>query len=529
MARKSKVQSPRSKTSPKPKVQTTELLLGLDVGTTGLKALLVDRTGRVVSEALSEYPMSSPQPLWAEQNPENWWQATVKSIKQALGKANHSRVAAIGLTGQMHGLVLLDDKGSVIRPCIMWNDQRSVPQCAAVTEQVGAKRILDLTGNPLLPGFLAPKIAWVRENEPDVFRRIDKVLLPKDYIRYRLTREFQSDVSDASGTSLFDVSRRCWSEPMLQVFKVRRSWLPQVLESPVPGSQVSQDAARVTGLRTAAMVVAGAGDQAAGAVGVGAVAEGIISVVIGTSGVVFAPLARYQREADGRLHAFCRAAPDLWHVMGVMLAAGGSLRWFRDTIWKTRYDVMTREAAEVPGGSNGLLFLPYLSGERTPYPDPNARGVFFGLNLKHTRASMARAVMEGVSFGLRDSLELILSLGVPVRQIRLTGGGARSPLWQQMLADVFEQPVHVPEMGTSLARGVPISEGAAFGAALLAGVGAGVFTSVKDACNKTIRVRLAATPGENAEVYQRFYPRYRALYAALKGEFAKLAETTNHG
>ncbi len=504
-------------------------LLGLDVGTTGVKALLIDRTGKVVSEALSEYPMSSPQPLWAEQNPEDWWRATVRSIKLVLGKSSHRCTAAIGLTGQMHGLVLLDDKGKVLRPCIMWNDQRSASQCAAVTEQVGAKRILDLTGNPLLPGFLAPKLAWVRENEPEVFRRIDKVLLPKDYIRYRLTREFQSDVSDASGTSLFDVSRRCWSEPMLKTFKVRRSWLSEVLESPVPGSQVSEDAAHETGLRAGTLVVAGAGDQAAGAVGVGAITEGIISVVIGTSGVVFAPLGHYQREAEGRLHAFCHAAPELWHVMGVMLAAGGSLRWFRDALWKTRYDVITRDAAKVPAGSDGLLFLPYLSGERTPYPDPNARGVFFGLNLKHTRASMARAVMEGVSFGLRDSLELILSLGVPVRQIRLTGGGARSALWQQMLADVFEQPVHVPEMGTSLARGVPISEGAAFGAALLAGVGAGVFTSVNDACNRTIRVRLAATPGENAEVYRRFYPRYRALYAALKNEFAKLEEAVNHG
>jgi xylulokinase len=489
-------------------------LLGLDVGTTGVKALLMDRTGRVVSEALSEYPMSSPRPLWAEQDPEDWWRAAVKSIRQVLGKSNQRRVAAIGLTGQMHGLVLLDNEGKVIRHCIMWNDQRSAPQCAAITERVGAQRILELTGNPLLPGFLAPKLAWVRENEPDVFRRIDKVLLPKDYLRYRLTGEFQGDVSDASGTSLFDVRRRCWSEPMLKAFKVRRSWLPQVLESPVPGSQVSADAARKTGLCAGTLVVAGAGDQASGAVGVGAIAEGITSVVIGTSGVVFAPLGHYQREAEGRLHAFCHAAPDLWHVMGVMLAAGGSLRWFRDALWKTRYDVITRDAAKVPAGSNGLLFLPYLSGERTPYPDPNARGVFFGLNLKHTRAAMARAVMEGVSFGLRDSLELILNLGAPVRQIRLVGGGARSVLWQQILADVFEQPVHV----------VNATQGAAFGAALLAGVGAGMFTSVKDACNKTICVRLAATPGKDAETYQRSYPRYRALYAALKGEFQKLAK-----
>lgn len=516
MAHKFKVQRPKSKASPKPKVlnRSAELLLGLDVGTTGLKALLVDRTGGVVAEALSEYPMSSPRPLWAEQDPEDWWRATAKCIRQLLDGSGR-RVAAIGLTGQMHGLVLLDAQGNVLRPCILWNDQRSAPQCAAVTEQVGAQRILELTGNPLLPGFLAPKLAWVRENEPDVFQRIARVLLPKDYIRYRLTGEFQSDVSDASGTSLFDVSRRCWSEPMLKAFKVRRSWLPEVLESPAPGAQVSAAAAQKTGLRAGTLVVAGAGDQAAGAVGVGAIAEGIVSVVIGTSGVVFAPLAHYQREAEGRLHAFCHATPDLWHVMGVMLAAGGSLRWFRDALWKASYDAMTRAAAKVRAGSNGLLFLPYLSGERTPYPDPNARGVFFGLNLKHTRAHLARAVMEGVSFGLRDSLELILSLGVPVRQIRLVGGGARSVLWQQILADVLEQPVHV----------VNATQGAAFGAALLAGVGAGLFTSVEDACNKTIRVRPAATPGKDAETYQRCYPGYRALYAALKGEFKKLADT----
>jgi xylulokinase len=494
-----------------------------------LKALLVGAAGDVVAEALTDYPMSTPRLLWAEQDPEDWWQAAIASIRSLLKKSRvkPGAIAGIGLTGQMHGLVLLGGKGEVLRPCIMWNDQRSDPQCATMTDRIGARRILEMTGNPLLPGFTAPKIAWVREHEPRVFGRIAKVLLPKDYVRYRLTGQYFSEVSDASGTALFDVARRRWSKAMLDAFQVPPSWLPDVTESPIPSAQVSAEAARLTGLRVGTLVVGGASDQAAGAVGVGAIREGIISVVIGTSGVVFAASRSYQREPQGRLHAFCHAVPGAWHLMGVMLAAGGSFRWFRDALGDTEralarrlrvdpYELLTGAAAPVPAGSEGLIFLPYLSGERTPYPDPNARGVFFGLNLEHTKAHMTRAVMEGVSYGLRDSLELILALRVPAREIRLVGGGARSRLWRQMLADVFAQPVHT----------VNATQGAAFGAALLAGVGAGIFLSVEDACSKTIRAGRSAVPGRDAQTYSRYYPRYRALYAALKDEFAELSKLT---
>ena len=502
-------------------------LLGIDVGTTGAKVLLIDASGAVVSESEHEYPMSAPQPLWAEQNPEDWWNTVVAGIRSVLARTGTRRrivsplprqIAAIGLTGQMHGLVLLGAKGDVLRPCIMWNDQRSAPQCKVMTERIGATRVLELTGNPILPGFTAPKIAWVQEHEPAIFSRIATVLLPKDYIRYRLTGQYLSEVSDASGTSLFDVARRTWSAEMLRAFKVKRPWLPEVTESPVPSAQVSAAAARVTGLLEGTLVVGGAGDQAAGAVGTGAISDGIISVVIGTSGVVFAACREYQREPRGLLHAFCHAAPGMWHLMGVMLAAGGSLRWCRDVLFKESdpYHRLNAAAARAPAGSAGLLFLPYLSGERTPYPDPDARGVFFGLNLKHTREHLTRAVLEGVSFGLRDSLELIMNLRVPVRQIRLVGGGARSPLWRQILADILEQPVFT----------VNHAQGAAFGAALLAGVGAGIFVSVEDACTKTIQATEAAAPGQDAETYRRYYPRYRALYAALKDEFKALADLT---
>ena len=430
------------------------LLLGLDISTTGAKALLIDSTGHVIAEAFTEYPMLSPAPLWAEQDPESWWRAAIRSIRAVLRTDGISpdQITGIGLTGQMHGLVLLDAHGDVLRPCIMWNDQRTAAQCSAYTKKIGLTRLLELTGNPLLPGFTAPKVAWVRENESEVAGRIGKILLPKDYIRYRLTGQYFTEVSDASGTLLFDVARRRWSDEMLRVFRVKRSWLPEVTESPVASAQVSQEAASTTGLRAGTLVVGGAGDQAAGAVGVGAISEGIVSVVIGTSGVVFASCRDFRYEPEGRLHAFCHASPGVWHVMGVMLAAGGSFRWYRDTLGEVErrraerqgddaYDLLTRSAATVPAGAAHLFFLPYLSGERTPYPDPNARGVFFGLNLKHTRAHLTRAVLEGVSFGLRDSLELIRAMRVPVREIRVVGGGARSALWRQILADVFEEPI----------------------------------------------------------------------------------------
>ena len=507
----------------------TTYLLGIDVGTTGSKALLVDESGAVRGGATSEYPFDTPHPLWAEQDPHAWWRATIDSIRRALDAAgvDGRAVAAVGLTGQMHGLTLLDAAGEVLRPCIMWNDQRTAAQCAAITTRVGAERVLQLTGNPVLPGFTAPKLVWVREHEPEVYDRVAHVLLPKDYVRYRLTGGFFSDVSDASGTSLFDVGQRRWSDEMLDALDIPRGWLPEVTESPVVSARVSAQAAAATGLIAGTPVVAGGGDQAAGALGTGIVEEGLVSVTLGTSGVVFAASGTYRVEPEGRLHAFCHAVPGMWHLMGVMLSAAGSFRWYRDALGESEraeaaargrdaYEHLTESAATVPAGSEGLIFLPYLTGERTPYPDPNARGVFFGLTLRHQKAHLTRAVLEGVTYGLRDSLELMRALGLTIEQVRASGGGARSPLWRQMLADVFDSEIVT----------VAVTEGAPYGAALLAGVGAGLYDSVPDATRRATYLTGRLTPGEAAATYAAYYPRYRALYPALQDEFARLAEVS---
>jgi xylulokinase len=472
--------------------------------------------------------MMTPQPLWAEQNPADWWAATVTSIRRLLDRheVRPDEIAGVGLTGQMHGLVLLDAHGQVLRPCIMWNDQRTAEEVAAITRTVGREELLRLTGNPVLPGFTAPKILWVRTHEPDVYRRIAAVLLPKDYIRYQLTGGTFSDVSDASGTSLFDVGRRRWSDEMLAALEIPAAWLPEVTESPVVSGAISARAARETGLAEGTPVVGGAGDQAAQAVGTGIVTEGIVSVTLGTSGVVFAASDSYRVEPEGKLHAFCHAVPGMWHLMGVMLSAAGSFRWYRDALGQAEqqqakasnrdvYDLLTAAAAGVPAGSEGLIFLPYLTGERTPYPDPNARGVFYGLTLRHEKAHLTRAVLEGVAFGLRDSMELMRELGLEIHQVRASGGGARSPLWRQILSDV---------LATELAT-VNTTEGAAFGAALLAGVGAGVFPSVAEAGRATIDVTDTTKPDPAAAAtYDRFYPLYRGLYPALAPSFRATAE-----
>lgn len=505
-------------------------LLGIDVGTTGSKAILIAADGSVRASATTEYPMYTPRPLWAEQDPADWWEATIASIQQVLaeGGVEADDVAGVGLTGQMHGLVLLDAQGEVLRRCIMWNDQRTAEQCAAITEQVGAKKVIQLTGNPVLPGFTAPKILWVRQHEPEIYAQVAKVLLPKDYVRYRLTGEFFSEVSGASGTSLFDVGRRRWCEEMLEALELPRAWLPEVTESPVASANVSAAAAHATGLPAGTPVAGGGGDQAAQAVGTGIVAEGIISATLGTSGVVFAASDTYRVEPQGRLHAFCHAVPGMWHLMGVMLSAAGSFRWYRDTLGgeeraraeqsgQDAYDLLTEAAAQAPPGCEGLIFLPYLSGERTPHPDPNARGVFFGLTLRHDKAHLTRSVLEGVSYGLRDSLELMRGLGLSVEQVRASGGGARSPLWRQILADVFASQIAT----------VNVTEGAAYGAALLAGVGASVYEDVPQACGTAIRITDEVDPGPAAKIYADYYPRYRALYPALKGEFEKIAQVVS--
>jgi len=500
-------------------------LLGIDIGTTGSKAILLDEQGTVRARATTEYPMHTPRPLWAEQDPEQWWKASIESIRAVLAAAGTPPpIAAVGLTGQMHGLVLLDAHGAPLRPCIMWNDQRTARECADITARLTLPRLLELTGNPVLPGFTAPKIVWVRTAEPEIYRKTAKILLPKDYVRYRLTGVYAGDVSDSSGTSLFDVGRRRWSHEMLEALEIPAGWLPEVMESSEISGTVTAEAAAATGLPRGIPVVAGAGDQAAQAVGTGIVREGAVSATIGTSGVVFAASSSYRIEPQGRLHAFCHAVPGTWHLMGVMLSAGGSVRWYRDTLGREEmvraaaegvdpYDLLIGEAAGVPAGSDGLLFLPYLTGERTPYPNPQARGVFFGLTVRHTKAHLTRAVLEGVTYGLRDSLSLMRTLGIAPRQVRASGGGARSAVWRQMMADVF---------GTEIAA-VTSEEGAAYGAALLAGVGAGLYRDANEACDRSVHVAAACRPGADSIRYERLYPRYRALYAALEGEFDALA------
>jgi xylulokinase len=501
--------------------------LGLDVSTTGAKALIIDERGDVAASHTTEYPLSTPRPLWSEQAPRDWWNGACASIQAALRKAGlrGEAISAVGLTGQMHGLVMLDTADQVLRPAILWNDQRTGPQCEAITAQVGGlDRLLALIGNQVLPGFTAPKIVWVRENEPRIYEQTAHILLPKDYARFCLTGEYATEVSDASGMSLLDVAKRTWSQEMLDTLDIPREWLPTCTESDQVSGRISASAAQATGLEAGTPVVGGGGDQAAQAVGSGIIKSGVISVTSGTSGVVFAHSDRYAAEPQGRLHAFCHAVPGKWHYMGVMLSAGGSFRWLRDSIGDVEktaaqllgidpYELLTQEAAKAPAGSEGLLFLPYLTGERTPYPDPQARGAFVGLTLRHGKTHLVRSVLEGVSFGLRDSLELIKGLGVPITQVRASGGGARSAVWRQIQADVF---------GTELVL-VNVTEGAAFGAALLAGVGAGAYQSVEEAVAATVKVTDRTLPlATNVNEYEKLYSAYRGLYPALKDTFHSL-------
>jgi xylulokinase len=503
-------------------------LLGIDVSTTATKALVIDERGDVIATASDQYEFVTPRPLWAEQNPADWWRACVNVIRRVLEKIDAKEIAGIGLTGQMHGLVMMDADGNVLRPCMMWNDQRTGAQCDEITQRAGGiKNLLQMIGNPVLPGFTAPKILWVRENEPAAYARAAHILLPKDYLRYKLTGAYATEVSDASGTALLDVAKRNWSDELLKALDIPRAWLPDVYESPVVSAKISADAARETGLLEGTPVVGGGGDQAAQAVGTGIVQEGIVSATLGTSGVVFASSDVYRLEPNGLLHAFCHAAPNKWHLMGVMLSAAGSFRWFRDALGKAEsemakaenkdvYEILTGEAARAPAGCEGLIFLPYLSGERTPYPDPDARGVYFGITLRHGKPHMVRATLEGVAYGLRDSLELMRALGLNIKQVRASGGGARSALWRQILADVFDSEIAL----------VNITEGAAFGAALLAGVGSGVYASVEDACAQTIRITDAVAPSQDAQVYDDYYQVYRALYPALKEQFQAVGAFT---
>jgi xylulokinase len=495
------------------------LFLGIDVGTGGTRALIMDEGGRVISAATEEHePFSSPQIGWAEQNPEDWWRACGLAVRKALASGNlrGDQIACVGFSGQMHGAVMLDDSDEVVRPALIWCDVRTEKQCQELTDKIGAERLIRLTCNPALPNFTLTKLLWVRENEPEKWRRVRSVMLPKDFVRFRLTGDRATDMADASGTLLLDVANRCWSREVLQDAEIEDSLLPALYESPAVCGKVSDSGASATGLRLGTPVVAGAGDQAAGAVGMGIVAAGAVSATIGTSGVVFAASDRPALDPKGRLHTFCHAVPGRWHVMGVTQAAGLSLRWFRDRFGadvsggRDPYESLTAEAAKIPPGSEGALWAPYLMGERTPHLDSSARAALLGLTASHTRGHVVRAILEGVAFSLRDSFTLFAEMGVPVRSIRLGGGGARSPLWRQIQADVYGHEVEIIEA----------EEGAAYGAAILAGVGAGVWTSVDAACGEVVRVAKRVTPQPEAmETMGKSYAAYRRIYPALKSIF----------
>ena len=494
-------------------------VLGIDVSTTATKAVLVDEAGTVVGTGVAEYPYDVPRPLWSEADPELWWSGTtaaVRSVLETTGVDPRS-IAAVGLTGQMHGLVLLDAADRALRPAILWNDQRTAAECDGIREAVGRDRLIAITGNDALTGFTAPKLVWVRDHEPTVWAEAAHVLLPKDLVRLRLTGEHAIDKADGAGTILFDLAARDWSPEVLAALRIPEAWLPPTFEGPAVTGVVTAAAAAATGLRAGTPVVAGGGDQAANAVGVGVVDPGTVALSLGTSGVIFAATDRPTIEPAGRVHAFCHAVPDRWHLMSVMLSAAGSLRWYRDTLAPgTPFDALVAEAADVPAGSDGLLFLPYLTGERSPHPDPLARAGFIGLTVRHERRHLTRAVLEGVAFGLRDGLDLMTAAGMPSPgEIRVSGGGTASPLWRQILADVLD---------TELAT-VDTTEGAAFGAALLAAVGAGWHADVGSATRSWVTTTTAATPGPEVAAYAERHAIYRGLYPALAPTFRRLGES----
>jgi len=493
----------------------TMLLLGIDVGTGGSRAVVINETGRIVASATVEHEsFASPQTGWAEQDPYDWWRASVAAIREVVSHDNVSpdEIAAVGLSGQMHGSVLLNDRDEVVRPALIWCDQRSDKQCEQITQQIGADQLIKLTCNPALTGFTLPKMLWVRDNEPEAWQQVRSVLLPKDYVRFRLTGDKATDVADASGTLLLNVAERKWSDEMLAATEIDASLLPTVFESPEITGTISSSAAELTGLRAGTPVVGGAGDQAGGAVGIGIVQPGAVSATIGTSGVVFAATNSPALDPKGRVHTFCHAVPGRWHVMGVTQGAGLSMRWFRDQFGAGMgegdpYDRMTEEAAQVESGSNGLLWAPYLMGERTPHLDPHARAALVGLTASHTRAHVIRAIMEGVAFSLRDSFEIFNEMKVPVETIRLGGGGARSALWRQIQADIYGRAVATVEA----------EEGAAYGVAMLAGVGVRTWPSVDAACAEVVRTRDRVEPeAKSKKTLDRQYKTYQAMYPALK-------------
>ena len=495
-----------------------DYVLGIDVGTGGTRAVLVDKTGAIAASATSEHvPFASPQTGWADQDPHDWWKAAGAAIKQVLATAKTANVVCVGLAGQMHGAVLLDENDQVLRPALIWCDQRTQAQCDWLNSKIGERKIIELTCNPALTNFTLTKLLWVRDNEPEIWKRFRRVLLPKDYVRFRLTGEHAMDVADASGTLMLDVAHRRWSQEMMSAAGLPMSCLPKLFESPEICARISDAGAAHSGLKAGTPVVAGAGDQAGGAVGMGIVRAGAVSATIGTSGVVFAATDTPAMDAKGRVHTFCHAVPGRWHVMGVTQAAGLSFSWIRDLLRndsaEPSFDKLTREAAAVQAGSDGVLWAPYLMGERTPHLDPNARGTLTGLAASHTRGHVVRAVLEGVAFSLKDSFSLFAEMKVPVNKVRLGGGGARSDLWRQIQADVYEHEVEI----------LTAEEGAAYGGALLAGVGAKFWGSVEEACDAVVSVQTRVSPEScSAAAIKKQYENYQRLYPALKPIFARM-------
>lgn len=506
------------------------VFLGIDIGTSGTKTIAIDAEGKILAGAGASYPCEHPRPLWSEQDPEHWWEATVQTVRKVIRQAKLKKadVKAIGLSGQMHGSVFLDKRGKVLRPAILWNDQRTAAECEEIESLAGGrKRLVKMVANPALAGFQAPKILWLRNHEPKKFDRLAHVLLPKDDIRRRLTGELATEVSDASGTLLLDVVKRKWSKPLLNKLGLDPAILPTCVESEDVTGTLTQEAADLLGLSTDCVVVGGAGDCAAGAIGNGIVKKGLVNTSLGTSGVVFAHSDEPEFDPAGRLHTFCHAVRGKWHQMGVTLTAAGALSWFVETLCQADrqlakskksgpglFDQLVAEAAEHPPGAEGLYFLPYLAGERTPHADPNARGAFIGLTLGHDRGAMVRAVLEGVTYALRDSLDLMRELSVPIREVRATGGGAKSPFWRQMQADMFGAKVHRMQA----------DEGPAFGVALLAAVGAGEYRSITQACAATVRTATETKPdAKSRKAYNQRVETYRDLYQRLKPAYEAIA------
>lgn len=501
-------------------------LIGIDLGTSGVKTVLFDEGGKPIASSTVEYPLYQPNLGWAEQDPEDWWKATCESINNVVLKSGVDKreIKGVGLSGQMHGAVLLDKTDKVLRNAIIWCDQRSAAECEQITGLVGKERLVEITANPALTGFTASKIMWIKNNEPRIFEKTARILLPKDYIRLRLTGEYATEVSDASGMQLMNIAKRQWSSEILSKLEIPQSMLGKMHESQEVTGRVTACAAAMTGLNEGTIVVGGAGDQAAGAVGNGIVKPGVVSSTIGTSGVVFAYTDKLTIDPEGRVHTFCHAVPNTYHIMGVTQGAGLSLKWFRDNFCIEEmitselsnidvYKLLDAEADNIAPCSDGLIYLPYLMGERTPHLDPNAKGVFFGLTAKHTKPHFVRSIMEGVTFSLKDCLEIITEMGVEVSEIRASGGGGKSNIWRQMQADVF---------GKSICR-ISSDEGPALGVAILAGVGAGIYKSVPEACQEVIKVKDSLSPNEDRiKKYNDFYNIYAKLYKSLKNDFTEL-------